>query len=70
MYELYIERNGEVEKWWIKFITKQQLNANKSIDIVQAFKDWNADIAVNDNLGDRIIFKSEKDMNWFLLNWT
>jgi hypothetical protein len=72
MYELEINKNGQVQQWWINFLTEERSGAVIH-DIEARFKEWNADIVIENHLGDKIdkiIFKTEEDLVWFLLHWS
>ena len=40
------------------------------IDIEKELAKWGANVFLENNLGDKIMFKDEKDYVWFLLNWS
>ena len=69
MYELCINKDGQTQQWWINFLTAERPGA-VIIDIAARFKEWNADIVIENNLGDKIIFQREEDLTWFLLHWS
>lgn len=69
MHELHINKDGQVQQWWINFLTDNE-TGGKIVDIVARFKEWNADIVIKNNLGDRIIFKNPEDMTMFFLRWS
>lgn len=69
MHELHINKNGQVQQWWINFLTEERPGSVIN-DIEARFKEWNADIVIKDHLGDRIIFQNDRDLAWFLLHWS
>lgn len=67
-YELHINKDGQTQQWWINFLIENQ-TGSAIYDIGARFKEWNAEIVLENNLGDKVIFQNEKDLAWFLLHW-
>jgi hypothetical protein len=69
MYELHINKDGQVQQWWINFLMTKQ-PGEVIIDIPARFKEMNAELVTGNYLGDKIIFQREEDLVWFLLHWS
>jgi hypothetical protein len=67
MYELHINKDGQVQQWFRNFLSQKK--SGMVLDMEKELKKWGG--AVNEyGVGDRIIFKKESDLTWFLLHWS
>jgi hypothetical protein len=69
MYELHINKDGQTQPWFRNFFSQKK--SGIVWDMEKELKEWNAEIFLNEHqVGDRVVFKKEQDLSWFLLHWS